>query len=249
MIVDAHVHMGRGDLLAKDVFLKFMDSQVDQTIEVVVRLAEEAGIDKSVIMPVWYPTYDEANEEIADAVEKYPDKLIGFARIRIEREKGRTKRALKYAIEKLGLKGVKIKDRVDGFPTREFMDTLVELNVPMFIHPEDNYYIDLLAKYYPTAKIIIAHLGSARSGDHSEILKAIDIAQRRPNVYLCTSTTLVKDISEAVNRLGADKVIFGSDGPLHNPALELYKIKLLKLKEEDERKILCENIMRLLSLD
>ena len=49
------MHIGRGDLSVKNVFLKFMDSQINQTIEMIIKPAEEAGIDRSVIMPVWYP--------------------------------------------------------------------------------------------------------------------------------------------------------------------------------------------------
>jgi len=50
----------------------------------------------------------------------------------------------------------------------------------------------------------------------------------------------------AVRELPAEKIIFGTDGPLVDSRVELYKIRLLKLPKEKEEKILSGNIRRLL---
>jgi predicted TIM-barrel fold metal-dependent hydrolase len=42
--------------------------------------------------------------------------------------------------------------------------------------------------------------------------------------------------------------LFGSDGPLLHPGLELHKIRLLKLSPEDEALVLVGNAQRLLQL-
>jgi predicted TIM-barrel fold metal-dependent hydrolase len=47
---------------------------------------------------------------------------------------------------------------------------------------------------------------------------------------------------------GAHKILFGSDGPLLHPGLELHKIRLLKLSPEDEALVLGGNAQRLLQL-
>ena len=43
-----------------------------------------------------------------------------------------------------------------------------------------------------------------------------------------------------------EKILFGSDGPLVDSRVELYKIRLLKLPPQKEEKVLSGNILRLL---
>ena len=50
----------------------------------------------------------------------------------------------------------------------------------------------------------------------------------------------------AAKELPAEKLLFGSDGPLVDPRVELFKIRLLKLSPEHERKVFAENILRVL---
>jgi predicted TIM-barrel fold metal-dependent hydrolase len=72
-------------------------------------------------------------------------------------------------------------------------------------------------------------------------------AERYGNIVLETSAVPYPDkIGEAVRRLGAERVIFGSDGPGCNPTLEVEKVRLAGLSPEDERRVLAGNIVRLL---
>ncbi len=78
---------------------------------------------------------------------------------------------------------------------------------------------------------------------------AIDAARELPNLYLDTSSVVfVPYLEEAARKLQATKLIFGSDGPLLDARVELYKIRLLKLSAESEALVLGGNIRRLLSL-
>jgi predicted TIM-barrel fold metal-dependent hydrolase len=56
-------------------------------------------------------------------------------------------------------------------------------------------------------------------------------------------------IAEAVQRIGAERVIFGSDGPGCNPRLEVEKVRMLGLGRDTERRILGGNASRLLGLE
>lgn len=51
---------------------------------------------------------------------------------------------------------------------------------------------------------------------------------------------------QAVKRAGPHKILFGSDGPLLHPAVELYKIKMLGLPAAQQALITGNNIPRLL---
>ena len=72
-VIDAHGHAGHGEALSAP-WSTFNDP------EVILRHAEEAGIDKTIIFPIENPTYQKANEEIARIVERHPGKFIGFAK-------------------------------------------------------------------------------------------------------------------------------------------------------------------------
>lgn len=66
---------------------------------------------------------------------------------------------------------------------------------------------------------------SLRANPHY-YLRVIDLLVRFPNVYADSSGVRRFDyLQQAIERGGAHKVLFGSDGPWLHPALELYKIK------------------------
>ena len=76
----------------------------------------------------------------------------------------------------------------------------------------------------------------------------IDQLCRFPNVYADTSGVRYWEcLVQAVKRAGPHKILFGSDGPLLHPAVELYKIKMLRLPPQEEALITGGNIARLLS--
>jgi hypothetical protein len=71
---------------------------------------------------------------------------------------------------------------------------------------------------------------------------AIDIAARRPNVYLETSgMPMHTKILEAVERVGAERVLYGSDAPFHHPAVEMLKVRLSGLAPELAERVLGAN--------
>ena len=86
-------------------------------------------------------------------------------------------------------------------------------------------------------------------GGYLHVEEAIDEAQRRPNLILETSAMPYPElIREAVERVGPERVVFGSDGPGCNPALELEKVRRLSLPASAESMVLGGNAERLLGL-
>jgi uncharacterized protein len=70
---------------------------------------------------------------------------------------------------------------------------------------------------------------------------------RYPNIYTDTAGTRRFDlVAEAVQKAGADKVLFGSDGPWLHPKLELEKILPLRLPQHEEKLVLGGNLSRLI---
>jgi predicted TIM-barrel fold metal-dependent hydrolase len=201
------------------------------------------GIDKTIIFPINNATYKEANEEIASYVRRWPDKLIGFAKHDSKTEAGRIRKMLVHEVRELGLRGLKL----HGVPTKEMTETAAELRIPILFHPPRVSDSLEVIESNPEVSFILAHLGCFASRDWTEHVHAIDAAKRLTNLYLDTSSVVFfKYLEQAANELAPEKLIFGSDGPLVDSRVELYKIRLLKLPKEKERLVLGGNILRIL---
>ena len=101
--------------------------------------------------------------------------------------------------------------------------------------------VEMLAVQYPDINFIIAHLGSF-ADDWRAQQRVVDQLVRFPNVCADTSGLRRFDyIVQAVRRAGACKLLFGSDGPWLHPAVELHKIRVLRLPAAEEALILGGN--------
>ena len=241
-VIDAHCHAGKGMNYDKsdetsDPLTTYNDPRWTLT------RAAEAGIDKTIIFPINNTTYREANEEIASYVRRWPDKLIGFAKHDSKTEAGKIRDMLHHEILKLGLRGLKL----HGIPTKEMVETAAELRIPILFHPPKVRDSLEVIESHPEVSFILAHLGCFASRDWREHVHAIEAAKRIANLYLDTSSVVFfKYLEQAAHELPPEKLIFGSDGPLVDSRVELYRIRLLKLTQEKERLILSGNILRLL---
>lgn len=117
----------------------------------------------------------------------------------------------------------------------------------MLVHiesPETSKKVDVLAARYPNMAFLMAH-----SGQSYEVARSnVAVANAHPNVYLeITFTALTFGIIEfMVREAGADKVLYGSDAPMRDPAPQLAWVCYAKITEEDKRKILGGNMKKLL---
>jgi hypothetical protein len=242
IVIDAHCHAGKGlshgkNDPASDPWTTFNDPTWT------LRRADEAGIDKTIIFPINNRTYENANEEIASYVRRWPDKFIGFAKHDGKTEAGRIQDMLRREVQELGLRGLKL----HGVPSTEMVETAAELKIPILYHPPAVRESLEVVQSYPNVAFILAHLGCFASRDWREHVAAIEAAGRLANLYLDTSSVVFFEYLErAASELPAEKLIFGSDGPLVDSRVELYKIQLLKLPQAKEQLILSGNILRLL---
>jgi uncharacterized protein len=238
LIIDAHCHVGRGQALSAP-----WSTRADP--ELTLKRMAEAGIDRTIVFPINNPQYEAANAEVAEICRKHPGRLIGFAKHDPQTESGRIRAMLKHEVETLGLRGLKL----HRLPTREVLDTVAELRIPVLYHPEKVSNLHMIATEYPEVPFIVAHLGNFGSQDWTEHQAAIDVARRYPNVYLETSSVVYQRwLEQAWKELGAGKLIFGSDGPELDSRVELYKVRLLRLSPSDEARVLGGNVLRLLSI-
>lgn len=240
MIVDCHCHAGTGD-----GFRGPWDTEA--RIEPHLERARAVGIERTVVFPVFNSDYGAANARLSRIVKRYPDELIGFAAVNPTRDAGRIGLLLGRAVEQYGFRGVKVHG-FDSQPTREACEVVRRYRLPMLVDVVGKIdVVEMLANQYPDVNFIIPHLGTF--ADNWTIhLHLIDQLCRFPNVYADTSGVRYWQILvKAVRRVGPDKLLFGSDGPLLHPALELSKIRLLGLPPAEEMLITGGNILRLVS--
>ena len=226
---------------------------------------DAAGVDKSVVVAVDAETtlgFKIPNVLVAKMVEKYPDRLIGFASV--DPHKGeKAVVELEDAVRNMGLKGLKIIPHlIDVYPNGKLMYPLYEkareLGIPVLLHTGTHFHLGRKIKYcqpihvdevavdFPELKIIIAHFG------YPWYQEALAVVQRNFNVYFNIAGWSPRYIPDMVvqhmDSILSHKVLFGSDHPLLPRKRILDELGGLNLKEETMKKLLSENAKRLLQI-
>lgn len=238
MIIDCHCHAGNGDGLTGPWDTS---ARLDRYLE----RAARAGIDRTVLLPAFHSDYAVANRELADLVRRSPDRFLGFAFVNAERDRGRVREMVEAAVG-WGFVGIKV-HRHDARLSREVCETARALGLPVLYDPMGEVEtVELAAAEYPDVVFIVPHLSSF-ADDWRAQRAFLDVLERRPNVHTDTSGVRRFDLlAEAVRRGGADKVLFGSDGPWLHPGVELAKVRELRLPPDQEALILGGNLMRII---
>jgi hypothetical protein len=107
------------------------------------------------------------------------------------------------------------------------------------------YQIDRLAEKCPETTIILAHIGGFFSGG-----AALNVAERRRNVLVDTSEIpFPQMVRKAVDRLGVEKVLWGTDAPCCDIEHEILKVELAGLSESEKQLVFAGNFARLMGID
>jgi predicted TIM-barrel fold metal-dependent hydrolase len=195
----------------------------------------------------------EALELIAEACDEYPGRLYGFIRLHPwYRQESRS--LLSRAVGELGFRGLKLHPvsslaHPSGEDTIALIRRAGELGVPTLFHCGDEpmttpLSIEPAAIACPDSVVILGHMGG-----YFHVDEAIEVAERQSNIVLETSAMpYPAKIKEAVERIGAERVVFGSDGPVSSPVLEREKVVIAGLSPEETTLVLGGNAARLLGV-
>lgn len=242
MIIDSHTHVDEAPAYG------WFDPP-----ETIVRLMDEAEIDRAVVM-----TYRDAPgpderviEYLAEAVQRYPDRLIGYARMN-PRYGDDAVELFDRAVREYGMRGLKLHPvtyvmHPASEPTLALIRHAASLGLPTLFHCGDEDFtlplqIAEAARAVPEATIILGHMGG-----FFHVRDAIRAAKQCPNLILETSAMPYPAlIAAAVDAVGAERVLFGSDGPGCDPAIEVEKVRRANLTAEQEDMLFHRNIERLL---
>ncbi|WP_326799018.1 amidohydrolase family protein [Streptomyces sp. NBC_01808] len=98
-----------------------------------------------------------------------------------------------------------------------------------------------LARRFPRTDFVLGHSGVGNIDFH-----ALALIRDEPNILLETSGGYTCVAEAAIDRLGAARVVFGSEYPLQHPAVELAKFTAIATPPAQWRQIAWENAHRLL---
>jgi predicted TIM-barrel fold metal-dependent hydrolase len=209
-----------------------------------------AGINRACLLPLVNESYATANRAVADVCAKHPDRFIGFAAHSPEREEGRIRSLLTSEVRSMGLRAV----RSDGHPTRELLDAVRELGIPLIysptvappVGPARMFY--MLTENYPDVNFILPHM-NRYCPDYIAAMEVVDYARLRPNFHFDTSATMyLKYLERATQTVPIEQILFGSCAPNLDAVVAVETIRLLELPPEQHAKVMGGNILRLLKL-
>ncbi|MBU0606876.1 MAG: amidohydrolase [Armatimonadetes bacterium] len=235
MILDSHVHLKHGDAAA-----------TEYPAATIIHVMDTVGIDRSVVFAMSTDTR-RSIEMAAEAVAQYPDRLIPYAYALPHYERPVIEE-LAEAL-RLGFKGIKLhigECRLTSYLADPVFRLAGEMGVPCLVDfGGDLGNAERLATDFPDTKLIIAHFGRYLCTDRGVLEAFIALAERRGNVYLDTAGVVLPwFITSAVERLGARRVLFGSDGPYPYTdeatylRLAIRQVQMLELSEADETLVL-----------
>ena len=224
-----------------------------------IRLMDSAGIDKACINSIFFGDARWANNLVYDRfVTKFPDRFIGVAFVTPHYPE-ETIKELDRSFNKLNFKFLKLyplyyRQPSDSGGYKPIFEWANQKEIPIMCHGKDD--IDapgttLIKKYekfskdYPKIKWVLAH------GACMPDINSVTVAKELPNIWLetCGSPTPLDGISFAVNHGLADQILFGADMPLFDYRHQIAKVTAMDASEEDKKKILGLNAIKLLKLD
>lgn len=241
MIIDGHMHVDDIPALGWKMGADLVVSRLDQ-----------AGIDVGWVMTIVDAPEVNPNaiEWLAEAMAEFPGRLEGFARI--HPWYGDLSLELLDRAFALGYKGLKFHAvttiaHPSGEDSLRLIRRAAEHNAPTLFHCGDEplttpLTVAFAAAAVPQATIILGHMGAYLHTD-----EAIEVAERHENIILETSgMPYPHKIAEAVRRIGAERVMFASDGPGCSPKIDLEKIRVAGLSPADEQLVMGLNARKLI---
>jgi len=225
-----------------------------------------------------YPNLKNSNLDVAELVEKYPNRFIGFGSVNLNKGEEYVEEKL-MEISRLNLRGIKM------LPTLQFFNPSENKNfericeyceknrkvlsyhtgcdpgpweIPELSEDANPKYLKpVLEKYSPT--IILAHTGSYSALKPGLWLdEALELGKEFENVYFDSSAAshviyqkkVVERIRESV---GIERLTYGSDYPVVEGSNMQYEVNVIKncqyLTDEEKNMILGLNAAKLLGLE
>jgi predicted TIM-barrel fold metal-dependent hydrolase len=251
----------------------------DLTATLIDRM-DRHGVEKAVIMRGAFPA---RNADLAAIVAKHPDRFAAFAAWDTESPVGNPPRESPKGLEAvergltehgcLGVGEVELSRFAPLSPENAWQGYVPTLEIcrkhgkPIMFHTsydggkvpmqyKNPIMLEPLAFEFPDVPILVCHMGKY---DTTFFEYAMMLARKCQNIYLTTSNTRTAFIERAVEEIGPERLIFGSDWSMQHGILgerngfDVYEknldaIRSARLDEGEKTLILGENLAGLLGI-
>lgn len=242
-VIDGHCHLG-----PYTGFYQPKNAAAD-----LVRTMDRIGIDQACVFSTLAVTIDMrgGNDLSLAASKAFPDRLLTYVvpdPNHAEAVPGELQRCFDA-----GARGIKFHTQLHNYPfdgpayhlAFAFADAH---RLPLISHgvgtPDT---LRRVARAYPGAHLIVAHAGAGGAGASGDAL--IRVAAEEPNVHLDLASSVGKfgAFAEIVQKVGANKLHYGSDVPWMCFTHQIGRVLLAPIPEADKRAILGGNLAALLA--
>ncbi|WP_328810498.1 amidohydrolase family protein [Rhodococcus sp. NBC_00294] len=262
MIIDAHCHVWPDDIARKVLANRpvGLDPVHDGTLDGLRRTMDAAGIDMAMTLAVANVgrTVRRTNEFVGQVDRS---RFIPFGTVHPDL----TVEENLAALRDNGVVGVKLHPLFQEVAfsderTREILIALAENDIPVIAHvgsggddhqnangaPEN---LHAMLSDITGLRLIAAHYGGYQVLDEAEQWSVGTSAYLETSWPPSMGVLDPERVIAIIRRHGADRVLYGSDWPMTDPATEIAAVRALGLSPEEESGILGGNLARLLGIE
>jgi predicted TIM-barrel fold metal-dependent hydrolase len=123
------------------------------------------------------------------------------------------------------------------------VEQAVKLNMVLDVHTNLDE-MEFIIQKFPRATIVFPHMGQ-----HQDIFRRIDQVAKHPNCYLDIAGSgheRMGMLEYAVDAIGADRVLFGSDFSINDPSTVIGRVENSFLTEDQKQAVFSRNLEALL---
>lgn len=229
-----------------------------------LRRMDRAGVDKAVIWltPPYLREVAESNHYVYEAMQAHPDRLLGFGWVDPHLGLDAMHDEIRRCHEVYGFYGVKMNGAQNHFYIDHpqlalpLVDAIAETGLVLAFHIGTDAYeathpnrLATIARRHPERRILMIHMGGV--GFHDLSNAAIEVMQAHPNITGVGSALRPINVLKAIQKLGAERVCFGSDTPFNLMHVEVAAYRALMqdvLSPEQQTQVMAGNIARVLRL-
>ena len=245
-VVDAHCHMGP--------YFNFYVVD-DGSAAAMVRSMDALGIDVSLVSPHLAITGDwrEGNRQSAEAAAQFPGRIVPLITISGRTTPAEVEAEVSHWHETTGIKGFKFHSSLHGVTTldegyRPVYEYCNEHGIAILSHCWNGEggtekVIGTLTERYPNVNFVNAHSASGWQVIEAECA----LAEKFEHYQLDLTGSLLVwgGVEYMVERVGADRILYGSDCPFIDPRPSMGRMLCADISDDDKRKILGLNAKRL----
>lgn len=246
LVIDIHVHLGPAERL----HISFNDAAG------LVHAMDRAGIDRACIFAGAGigPDYRLGNDLTARAAQEFPGRFIPFAVFNPNYPED-IPGEIERCFSTLGMRGIKLHTGFHQYPADgpNYQPVFEYANARGLLVISHGWggpgALERLARAYPNVSCVVAHAGG--NWDGRIPTEAIQVARRLENVYLDLASSIVPygGLERAVQLVGAEKLLYGSDMPWMDSAYQLGRVLFARISDREKELILGLNAQRLLTLE